>query len=280
MSDEPVLALFYPGDATPGSMEAKELIQVLSAFTRIADKASRTCYGTSSRTSIRIEKIQPGSIDLQWLHEIAAAAQSTFQAFPGLLLGVKDVHGLIKSWLDLLKFLKGQPPQKITSVSNGNALSIENASGQTQVVNGNVYNTFIINDIGHDAQKLDLPIKRGAKKLELRRGTKRIATYSADDIAGFQRIRPTDKPIESEIDAILEVVAPVLEGEGMWRFRYGRMSLTAKLMDDEYRQKVVDGDESFRHGDRLRARLKTVQESIGNKIVTRHFITRVLQRPR
>src|SRR5256885_10459895 len=101
MSDEPTLRLYYPGDVTPGSMEAKELLQVLTAFARIADKASRTCYGSSSRISIRIEKVQPGSIDLQWLHEIAATAQSTFSAFPGLLLGVKDIHNLIKSWLDL-----------------------------------------------------------------------------------------------------------------------------------------------------------------------------------
>ncbi|MGY4505468.1 hypothetical protein ACVWYH_009425 [Bradyrhizobium sp. GM24.11] len=163
-------------------------------------------------------------------------------------------------------------------MSNGNALSIENASGQTQIINGNVYNTFIMADIGNDAEKLELPIKRGATKLELRQGKRKIATYSPDDLATFRRIKPSDKPIESEIDAILEVVSPVLEGEGMWRFKYGRMSLTAKLVDEEFRQKVIDGDESFRHGDQLRARLKTVQAAAGNKVTTRHFITKVLQR--
>jgi hypothetical protein len=280
MSDEPSLSLFYPGDATPGSMEAKELLQLLTAFTRITNKASRTCYGTTSRISVRIERVQPGSVDLQWLHEMAAAAQSTFAALPALALGVKDIHGLIKAWLDLLKFLQGKPPQKVQHISNGNALQMENASGQTHIINGNVYNTFIINDIGSDAEKLQLPINRGAKKLELKRGHRKIATYTPDDLSNFKKIRPIDKPLESEIDVILEVVAPVLEGEGLWRFKYGRMSLTAKLADDEFRQKVIDGDESFRHGDRLRARLKTVQESVGNKTVTKHFVTKVVQRPR
>lgn len=280
MPEEPSLSLFYPGHATPGAMEAKDLLQVLTAFTRITSKASRTCYGANTRAHIRIERVQPGSVDLQWLHEIAATAQTTFAALPALALGVKDIHGLIKAWLDLLKFLKGMPPQKVQHVSNGNALQIENSSGDIHVVNGNVYNTFIINDIGADAEKLQLPIASGAKKLELKRGNKKIATYDPTDISGFKRIKPAEKPIESEIDAILEVVSPVLDGEGMWKFKYGRMSLTAKLADDDFRQKVNDGDESFRHGDRLHARLKTIQESVGSKIVTKHFVTRVVQRPR
>jgi hypothetical protein len=117
MSDKPTLSLFYPGSATPGSMEARELLQVLTAFTRITNKASRTYHGSNARISIRIERVQPGSVDLQWLHEIAATAQSTFSAFPGLLLGIKDVPSLIKAWLDLLKFLRGQPPQRVTRVS-------------------------------------------------------------------------------------------------------------------------------------------------------------------
>ncbi|QOZ53500.1 hypothetical protein XH90_20585 [Bradyrhizobium sp. CCBAU 53338] len=96
---------------------------------------------------------------------------------PALALGIKDIHSLIKAWFDLMKFLRGQPPQRVQNVSNGNALSIENASGQTQVFNGNVYNTFIIGDIGSDAEKLELPIRRGATKLELKQGRKKITTY-------------------------------------------------------------------------------------------------------
>ncbi|WP_194476152.1 hypothetical protein [Bradyrhizobium sp. CCBAU 53338] len=177
MPKDSTLSLFYPGRANPGSLEARELLQVLSAFTRIAGKASRTCYGNSAGVSLRIERVQPGSVDLQWLHEIAATAQSTFPALPALALGIKDIHSLIKAWFDLMKFLRGQPPQRVQNVSNGNALSIENASGQTQVFNGNVYNTFIIGDIGSDAEKLELPIRRGATKLELKQGRKKITTY-------------------------------------------------------------------------------------------------------
>jgi hypothetical protein len=123
-----------------------------------------------------------------------------------------------------------------------------------------------------------VPVKRGAKNLELKYRGRKIGSYSATDLSHFRAIKPKDKPLESEIEAILEVIAPVLEGEGMWRFKYGRMSITAKLIDEDYKQRVLSGEESFSHGDRLLVDLKTVQENLGNKISTKHFITRVIRR--
>lgn len=181
-------------------------------------------------------------------------------------------------WLDLLKFLKGQPPQRVQNVDNGNALLLENANGETTIINGNVYQTFLLNGIGNDAEKLEIPIKHGAQKLQLKRQGRKLATYDAADLSSFKAIKPTDQPLVSEIEAILEVIAPVLQGDGMWKFKYGRMSITAKLDDDHYRQRVLDGEESFSHGDRLLAKLKTVQENLGRKTSTRHFVTKVVQR--
>jgi hypothetical protein len=276
MASDQTLSLYYTGNVNPAKIEARELIQVLSAFTRITTKANRTYHGSGTKASVRIQRVQSGSIDLQWIYEVAAGAQSTFPALPGLLLGVKDVASLVKTWFDLLKFLRGQPPQKVQNVDNGNALQLENTNGQTTIINGNVYNTFILGGIGSDAEKLELPIRHGAKKLELKSEGRRIGSYSPADLSNFKPIKPKDKPLESEIEAILEVVAPVLEGEGMWRFKYGRMSITAKLTDEEYRQRVLHGQESFSHGDRLRAKLKTVQETIGDKVSTKHFVTKVV----
>lgn len=278
MPSDQSLSLYYTGDVHPASIEARELIQLLSAFTRIASKANRTYYGSGVRTSVRIDRVQPGSIDLQWISEAVASAQSVFPALPGLALGVKDVVSLIRTWLDLLKFLKGHPPQKIQNIDNGSGLQIENVNGQTTIINGNIYNTFLLNGVGSDTEKLQIPVEVGAKKLELKYRGRKVSSYDAADLSNFKAIKPTDKPLESEIEAILEVVAPVLEGEGMWRFRYGRMSITAKLDDENYRKRVLDGQESFSHGDRLLARLKTIQENLGKKTSTKHFVTKVVQR--
>ena len=264
--------------ATPASLEASDLIKTLSAITRISMKASQTIYGSQARTSFRIAHVHSDSIDIHGFIEVLAGSQPTFALLPTVTFGISDVPELIKQWLDLLKFLKGESPKTIQTVTNGNAVKIENSQGEVQIVNGNIYNTFVFNNIGRDAEKLEIPVKRGAQKLELYKGKRRIGTYAAADMERFRPIKPAEGPIESEIEAILEVIAPVFEGEGVWRFRYGRMTLTAKLLDEDYRQMVHDGEESFRRGDRLRAKLKTVQEKSGGKIATKHFITKVLGR--
>jgi hypothetical protein len=262
----------------PEALQAHELIQVLSALNRLSLKASRTFYGSEAQTTFRIAHVQSGSIDIQGFVELIAGLQPAFAQFPNLILSVHDIPELIKTWLDLLKFLGGQQPKLVQNVDNGNALAITNNHGQVQQINGNIYNTFIFNNVGQEAAKLDAPIKHGAESLELLRGKRKIATYKAKDVAQFKPIRPANAPVESEIDAILEVTAPVLEGEGVWRFKYGRMSLTAKVADDNFRQQVLDGTESFRHGDRLRVQLRTIQENLGDKITTRHYITKVIGR--
>jgi hypothetical protein len=277
MEKRATFSLRYSG-ATPDGLEARELIRVLSAFTQISNKASQTYYGAEAKASFRIAHVQPGSIDIEGLFELVGALQPGFALLPTLSLEIKDIPTLIKRWLDILKFLQGKPPQRMQKVDNGNAVQIENANGDVKVVNGNVYNSCVFLNVGRDAAKLDAPMKHGASKLELVKGTRKIATYSARELGQLGPIRPNDRAIESEIEAIAEVVSPVLDGEGIWRFKYGNMRLKAKLTDEKYREKVASGEESFRHGDRLRVRLKTVQENVGDRISTKHFVTKVIER--
>ena len=276
MSKEETFSLRYTHSA-PDQIEAEELIRVLSAFNSIVMKANRTFYGSDAVTSFRLTHVQRRSIDIQGFIEVAAGVQPAFAMFPSLSFGIDDIPGLIKVWFDLFKHPKGKPPKSVQTVKEGST-AVQNVDGNVMVVNGNVYNGCIINNVGADAAKLEAPVKKGAKELELVRRDKPIAVYTPDDVAQFRAIKPAEEPIHSEIDAIVEVVAPVLMGEGMWRFKYGRMSLTAKLLDEEYRQRVTSGEESFRHGDLLKVRLRTVQERIGGRVVTRHFIVRVLER--
>src|SRR5262249_48029538 len=120
------------------------------------------------------------------------------------------------------------------------------------------------------------PVRKGARELELVRNREIIAAYSPNDVAQFRPIKPTEEPIVSEIEALVKVVAPVLEGESMWRFKYCSMALRGEVVDDEYLQRVRSREESFRSGDLLRVRLRTVQERVNGRITTRHFIVRVL----
>jgi hypothetical protein len=211
MSREETFSLRYT-DARPEEMEAGELIKVLAAFDRIVAKASRSFYGTDAQTSFRLTHVHSGSIEIQGFIDVIAGLQPVFANLPILSLGVSDIPTLLKGWFDLLKFLNGEPPKKVEQVvGTGNAVQIENSHGNTTIVNGNVYNTVIFNDVGSDASKLELPVKRGAHTLELLKGHARLASYSVHDLSQFRKIKPTERPIESEIDAIVEIVSPVLK---------------------------------------------------------------------
>jgi hypothetical protein len=182
MSKEETFSLRYT-HAAPDQLEADELIRVLSAFNRIVVKANRTFYGTDANTSFRLTHVQPGSIDIQGFIEVAAGLQPAFAMLPSLTFGIDDIPGLIKAWFDLLKFLKNKPPKRVQKVKDGNALQVENVDGNVTVVNGNVYNGCIINNVGADASKLEAPVKKGARQLELVRGREKIATYTPDDVS-------------------------------------------------------------------------------------------------
>jgi hypothetical protein len=278
MVEEPSsIGIRYAGEVQPETMSAKELIEILTAFNNIVLKASRVVHGSDSQIAFKISHVQAGSIDIKGVMEFVAG----LQPLAALTIGafdVKDIPHLVKSWLDLAKFLAGEPASKVQNVKNGAGLQIENINGASSVVNGNVYNTYIAVDVGKDAAKLAAPTKRGATKLELIGKGRRIASYTPKDASSFQPIKPNDKPITTEIDAYLSVIAPVLEGEGGWKLRYGRMVLTAKLEDERFLRKVHDGGESFRRGDTLKVRLKTVQTRVGSKVKTKHTIVRVIDR--
>ena len=126
--------------ANPESLDAQELIQILSAIARISAKASQTAYGATARSSFHFRHVQRGTISIEGFIELLAGLQPAFAMLPSLTLDIQSVPELIKKWLDLMKFLKGEPPKVVQNVQSGNAVQIENAHGETQIVNGNVYN--------------------------------------------------------------------------------------------------------------------------------------------
>jgi hypothetical protein len=278
IAEKQSLEFRFKGLEGPEILDASELIKLLSAANRLSMLASRSLYGASRDYRLHITHVRSGSIEIGGLVDVLAAAQSAFPSLPSLVLGLTSVGELLRSWLDLLVFLKGQEPKKIQRINNGNDVSIENNSGNIEIFNGNIYNTFILSDAGKDAEKLTIPIRHGATSLEVRDSSGRTSQYSRDNMKYFQPIKSETGVLESEIDAILDVRAPVLEGEGLWRFRYGRTNLTAKLADADFQQKIDAGEERFGHGDKLRVRLRTTQNVKNGRNVVNHCVTKVVGR--
>ena len=54
MAEELSLSLYYTGSVNPADLEAREMLQVLTAFTRITTKANRVYHGSGVKSSVRI----------------------------------------------------------------------------------------------------------------------------------------------------------------------------------------------------------------------------------
>jgi hypothetical protein len=267
----------FSGAAKPEDLDISELIKIIKSHQLITTRAINFLHGGRTTSKISITHVTRGSIDIGSAIQIIGSLQPAFAMLPSLSLGATSVIDLIKSWFDILKFLKGRPPSKIIQKGDGQNLIIQNEKGDNYTVNGNVYNTFIMADIGHLANPYQIPFKSGAKNLKLRQSNRVIGEYTADDVSNFASIRPQSEAVISEIDAILSVVSPVFEGDGVWKFRYGSSILTAKIIDNDFRGRVLDGSETFKRGDYLRTRLKTEQKQVGNKLITSHYITNVVR---
>src|SRR5258708_34545308 len=103
--DETSYSIRFVG-ANPESLDAQQLIQILSAITRISLKASLATHGSDSQASFRITHVNRGSIDIQGFVELIAGLQPTFAHMASMTLGITDDPELLKACLALLQHLR------------------------------------------------------------------------------------------------------------------------------------------------------------------------------
>ncbi|MCA3635835.1 MAG: hypothetical protein INF18_08945 [Methylobacterium sp.] len=270
------LSIVFEGDAHPRDIPIEKTIQILRSYNSIIRKSAGLLYGPQARIDVRLNYVKDGSYDLSGIVSVIAGLQPIFPMLPALSLGASDILALIKQWLDLSSFLQKSPPISIRQGDGENNVSIVNRDGEITNIHGNVYQAFILGDVGSLSQSLQAPLQAGAHAMRLVSGKKTIARYGKKEIESFVPIRPTGEEVDTEIEVILLVVSPVLEGEGVWKFKFGTSSIVAKTQDKEYLKNVLDRNISFKHGDRIRARLRNIQRQQGARLITNHYITKVI----
>jgi len=272
------LGITFTGNIAPESIDVSHLISILRSQQQLIKRSSDFIYGPRTIRKIGIKNVSAGSIDIGSVFQFVGSMQPAFALLPSASLGITTIAEMVKAWLSLLKHLGQKPPVAINQYGDGQNVIIENATGDTQIVNGNIYNTFIMGNIGYYASAFQAPMNFGATGMKLKSRGKVIAEYSRNDVEQFVKIQPESDIVTSKIEAILSVVSPVLEGEGIWKFKYGGATIPAKISDDSFLSGVFDGSESFKRGDAFKVLLATNQKQIGRNIVTTHLVERVLTR--
>lgn len=273
MSD--TISLRYSTEDSHAGMNAADLSSALKALNDVTEITARTFYGPSPASIMRVTSIQRGSFLVNTILEISASTMSMLPILFGSS-GIKDYGDLLKSVFDLVFHLKGSAPTHVQSVDGTENIAIQNVSGDIQIFNGTVYHNCVFNDVPGKARRLVRPIKKSTDSLSIEANGKTIAKVNSENSKYFKPIEKISPSAEHTAIVLLRLKSPILEGNGDWRFIYGRNTITARMNDQLFEQEARSGRVSFRAGDLLKVRLKSTQQMDRNDARVHHSIEEVL----
>lgn len=273
-------SLRYTGKQLRTGMDAEDVAAAIQGFAAMARVAGAAIYGDQPHIDFKVQTVRTGSLSIGFLMEVAGVTKTLLGTLPDGPVSVTDFVGLIKDWVGLMKHLGGKPPTKIQKMSKSAGVQIQNAQGDIKIVQNFVFNSFNSHDVGRHAESFARPLRRKADNLEIRVGRKTAAKVTKKDAPAFKSVRKAEEMLEQINTVFLKVVAPVFEGNGMWRFSRGRNTITASIDDPKFLADVQTGHESFRAGDILKVRLRSSQERLGDSIKDHHVVVEVLSHER
>lgn len=253
--------LFIKYGVKPSEIDARVLIQSLSSFTDIIEEINKE-ISKGQKINIRVKATKPGSFILQ-LTLIAGEIVDFIQG-----IDIKDISVIIQTMLNvflLRKHLKGKEPSSVNE--EGENVTIENNSGGKITVSKkglSIYNSnVIINDalnnnfetLKSDSNINSLEIRSSSSSKPVKLNRDEFETMSIRSIE-----ESPDKNMKEIVEvAVLNIVKIVWDKKRKWEFLYRGNKITAQISDITFWNEVVEGDESFHHGDYFEAVLQITQ---------------------
>ena len=211
--------------------------------------------------SVRVNPFKEGSLEIPVQIFLVGTATSLLTFNPGLT----KLLDTLKSVFDLKKYFKGESPTEKSLQDN---VSVGNIT-----INGG---NNVINII--QQRRVEEAFDQAARDLEEDKsltGMKLVNKTSGEEIANIPReefkfLRISDNAQASDVpqdrirnvEALLTIHSPVLEGTAKWKFVYEGKQVLASIKDDKFLKKVSNGVEAFRNGDRLKVELEISEKYV------------------
>ncbi|MEQ9348510.1 MAG: hypothetical protein RIG26_18915 [Thalassospira sp.] len=264
------------GDASRGELDAYAAAEAIKSFYDFSKYLTSEIYGEEAQIEARISAFHKGSHEIEFLLHLtegAALLKSVADAFSGSA----DFINLFKDVFSLIKHLKGNPPKEVRKAENG-SFFVENNSGEI-----NVFNNPTINLVVRDPQLskaasgfVNRPLRTSAHSLALMNGNAVIDRINEEQSRSFVPLNLSNTLTTNTAETYLTISTAVLEGSNSWKFSDGRSSITAKIEDDEFLNKVQNGLERFGKGDGLRVMLRSTQLRERGNLKATYAIEKVL----
>lgn len=275
------IELVFDGDAVrEGTIEARVLGAALSAYSEAFTRANFLVNGRNSEADVLVDaKFESGSFDVPLL------LVQSYQQAQGIIGELKNalelavILGFVHnpgSLIELLKFLKGEPPERVTPVENG--VQYER-SGEKKTVpkltDTLYYDPSVRKALANGAKALEHP---GIASISFQREGNETVVINKDEAAAFKADDfelEAETPHKGERDAVLTISKLSFKEGTKWSFFEDGASLAARIDDEEFFRKVHDRKLKFADGDRLSVHLKWQLQERNGRLVADNVITKV-----
>lgn len=191
---------------------------------------------------------------------------------------VRSVLNAVKESVNLFKFLKGQPPQKVEHTDQSNNVTVTNVTGNVIIVQTESLNLTMDEKAGKAAAQFvgQALSKPGVDKVEIRSEGQQIAIATQEEAQFFHAIVDKTPIVEQTVQMGLTIQEPSFkDGSGhKWTMWDGEASLQYAMEDETFLTRIDNG-ESFRKGDVLICDVKYTQTRVGSKLKIQRAIFRV-----
>ena len=271
-----------------GEIDVNELAPSLLAFGDLIQNANRVINGEHSKITVKVKATAHGSFEilLSVLQDISLLEQiqnlldfahdnkkeiESASALIDLLFKVGAMVGgtitIGAGLLGLLKFLKGEKPERIEYKENG---TIEiHKNGTIFITNHHIYNLATDPTTRETVDKALRPLKsEGIDKIAIYDNKNQEAFHIEKSEASYFTMPPQaeEEIIFQEMRKMsLSIISLTFKEDNKWRFSFGDYQFTALIEDTEFLEKIKNNDISFAKNDLLICQVEEKQISNAHK---------------
>lgn len=281
----------YDGPALAShQMDVRELAPALLALSSLLEEANRAVFPDDAEVRVHVKGDFKGgcfAIDLVALQSVkdqivAIFAGPTATAAANLLailggLGLVGAAG--KGLIDLIKWLAGRKPSRISTIGNAMVFEIRTEemveTFEVDLVAGRLYQSRIVRQ---SLAKVVKPLEReGVDYFACGMDGKTESVVTKDEIGYFEMAAGGADVVSDTLSesVLLQIESAVFKEDNKWRFHDGATPFFAEIVDAAFLARIDTGDERFGKGDVLLVDLRRIQSITDNGLKLEYVVEKV-----
>lgn len=281
----------YDGPAlTSHEMDVRELAPALLALSSLLEEANRAVFPGSSEVRVHVKGDFKGgcfAIDLVALQsvkdQIVAIFSGPTATAAANLIAILGGLGLVgaagKGLIDLIKWLAGRKPSRVSTIGDAVVFEIQTdeivETFEVDLVAGRLYQSRIVRQ---SLAKVVKPLERdGIDYFACGMNGKTESVITKEEVAFFEIAAGGSDVVSNTVSesVLLQVESAVFKEDNKWRFHDGAASFFAEIVDVDFLARIDSGDERFGKGDVLIVDLRRIQSITDNGLKLEYAVEKV-----